>query len=110
MEENTSFEKRRIQGLVGESSFTVVLPKKYAMKLGISKGDYVTISEYEDALIIRKDGEDVSNAKRPQANNVLSTSGLPTYKPEQPTGHAQRPSDRKQYCHNTTLARRSGGS
>ncbi len=54
MEEETSFEKRRIQGLVGDASFTVVLPKKYAVRLGISKGDYVTISEQEDALIIKK--------------------------------------------------------
>lgn len=54
MEKESSFEKRRIQGLVGDASFTVVLPKKYAIKLGISKGDYVTISEQDDALIIKK--------------------------------------------------------
>jgi phosphate uptake regulator len=48
------YEKRRVQGLVGDASFTVVLPKKYAIKLGICKGDYVTISEDHDAIIIRK--------------------------------------------------------
>jgi phosphate uptake regulator len=55
MESKPNSEKRRIQGLVGDSSFTVVLPKRYATKLGISKGDYVTISEEHDALIIKKD-------------------------------------------------------
>jgi len=47
-------EIRKVQGFVGEHSFTVVLPKKYAIKMGISKGDYVTICEQDDALIIKK--------------------------------------------------------
>ena len=35
-------EYRKIQGLVGESSFSVVLPKSYAVDLGIGKGDFVS--------------------------------------------------------------------
>ena len=36
-------EYRKIQGLVGDQSFCVVLPKKYALDLGISKGDFVKV-------------------------------------------------------------------
>ncbi len=48
-------EIRKIQGLVGEHSFTVVLPKKYATRIGICKGDFVTITEEQGAIIIRKE-------------------------------------------------------
>jgi hypothetical protein len=54
MTNNLEKEIRKIQGLVGEHSFTVVLPKKYATNIGISKGDYVAITEEEDAIVIRK--------------------------------------------------------
>jgi AbrB family looped-hinge helix DNA binding protein len=36
-------EYRKIQGLVGESSFSVVLPKSFAISLGIGKGDFVEV-------------------------------------------------------------------
>jgi len=48
-------EIRKIQGLVGEHSFTVVLPKRYATNIGISKGDYVVITEEQGAIVIRKE-------------------------------------------------------
>lgn len=32
-------EVRRVQALQGERSLTIVLPKVFAMELGISKGD-----------------------------------------------------------------------
>jgi AbrB family looped-hinge helix DNA binding protein len=47
-------EIRKVQGLVGEHSFTIVLPKKYALKLGIEKGDYVAITEDDGTIIVRK--------------------------------------------------------
>jgi bifunctional DNA-binding transcriptional regulator/antitoxin component of YhaV-PrlF toxin-antitoxin module len=47
-------EIRKVRGLVGEHSFTIVLPKKYAHKLSIGKGDFVTITEEEGAIIVRK--------------------------------------------------------
>ena len=45
---------RKIQGLVGESSFSVVLPKQFATSIGISKGDFVKVSLENDVIIIRR--------------------------------------------------------
>ena len=42
-----SMEYRKVQGLVGEQSFSVVLPKSYAIHLGIGKGDFVKVSQEE---------------------------------------------------------------
>ncbi len=36
-------EYRKIQGLVGESSFSMVLPKSFANALKIGKGDFVKV-------------------------------------------------------------------
>jgi bifunctional DNA-binding transcriptional regulator/antitoxin component of YhaV-PrlF toxin-antitoxin module len=47
-------EYRKIQGLVGEQSFSVVLPKSYAIHLGIGKGDFVKVSQEENRIIIEK--------------------------------------------------------
>ncbi|MGC1931932.1 MAG: AbrB/MazE/SpoVT family DNA-binding domain-containing protein [Candidatus Nitrosopolaris sp.] len=47
-------EYRKIQGLVGEQSFSVVLPKLYATHLGIGKGDFVKVSRQENKIIIEK--------------------------------------------------------
>ena len=45
---------RKIQGLVGESSFSIVLPKSYAVELGISKGDFVKVYCIDKKMIIEK--------------------------------------------------------
>lgn len=45
---------RRIQGLVGEQSFSLVLPKQYAINLGIRKGDFVKVRQEENKIIIEK--------------------------------------------------------
>jgi hypothetical protein len=42
MEIEESLEYRKVQGIVGEQSFSVVLPKRYAVDLGIGKGDYIS--------------------------------------------------------------------
>ena len=47
-------EYRKIQGLVGEKSFSVVLPKQFAIKLGIGKGDFVEVHLEEDRIILEK--------------------------------------------------------
>jgi anaerobic selenocysteine-containing dehydrogenase len=49
-----STEYRKIQGIVGEQSFSVVLPKKYAIDLGIGKGDFVRVHQEEGRIIIEK--------------------------------------------------------
>ena len=45
---------RKIQGLVGESSFSIVLPKSYAVELGISKGDFVKVYRNGNKIIVEK--------------------------------------------------------
>jgi antitoxin component of MazEF toxin-antitoxin module len=45
---------RKIQGLVGEQSFSVVLPKNYATNLQIGKGDYVKVTQQNNRIIIEK--------------------------------------------------------
>lgn len=45
---------RRVQGLLGEQSFCLVLPKQYAINLGIGKGDYVKVSQEGATIIIEK--------------------------------------------------------
>ena len=45
---------RKIQGLVGEQSFSLVLPKSYAVDLKIGKGDFVKVSQQENRIIIEK--------------------------------------------------------
>ncbi len=47
-------EYRKVQGLVGESSFSFVLPKSYAVHLGISKGDFVKVYCRDNKLIVEK--------------------------------------------------------
>jgi hypothetical protein len=45
---------RRIQGLVGEQSFSIILPKQYAINLGIRKGDFVKVRQEDQKIIIEK--------------------------------------------------------
>jgi bifunctional DNA-binding transcriptional regulator/antitoxin component of YhaV-PrlF toxin-antitoxin module len=47
-------EYRKVKGLVGEQSFSVVLPKSYAIHLGIGKGDFVKVRQEENRIIIEK--------------------------------------------------------
>lgn len=49
-----SFEYRKVQAILGDISFNVVLPKKYSLALGIKKGDFVKVSQDGDRLIIEK--------------------------------------------------------
>ena len=45
---------RRVQGIVGEYSFSIVLPKSFANDLGIGKGDYVKVSQDDGKIIVEK--------------------------------------------------------
>ena len=45
---------RKIQGIMGERSFSVILPKQYAMNLGVGKGDVVIIKQEKDKITIEK--------------------------------------------------------
>ncbi len=46
---------RRVQGILGDQSFSVILPKQYAVNLGIGKGDFVKVSQEANKIIIQKD-------------------------------------------------------
>jgi antitoxin component of MazEF toxin-antitoxin module len=45
---------RKIQGILGDHSFSVVLPKHYAQSIGISKGEYVKVILEGDRIVIQK--------------------------------------------------------
>jgi len=51
---NMPNQYRKIQGLVGESSFSLVLPKQFAINLGIKKGDFVKVRQEENRIVIEK--------------------------------------------------------
>jgi AbrB family looped-hinge helix DNA binding protein len=49
-------ELRKVQGIVGDTSFSVVLPKHIASEAGIGKGDYVEFFREGDRIILQKTG------------------------------------------------------
>jgi hypothetical protein len=49
------YEYRKIQGLIGESSFSIILPKKYAIDIGLEKGGFVKVMQEGQKIIIEKD-------------------------------------------------------
>lgn len=51
---NNIREYRKVQGLVGESSFSIVLPKSFAIALGIGKGDFVKVYTNDQKIIVEK--------------------------------------------------------
>ena len=54
LESSKKLEYRKIQGLVGDQSFSVVLPKSYATDLGIQKGDFVKVKQEGQKITIEK--------------------------------------------------------
>ena len=53
-EDKTDCKYRTVQGLMGEHSFSVVLPKLYATNIGIGKGDFVKVVQESNRIIIEK--------------------------------------------------------
>lgn len=51
---NERIEVRRVQSLQGEKSFTIVLPKEFAVQLGIGKGDFLKCLVDGKRLIVEK--------------------------------------------------------
>jgi hypothetical protein len=51
-----SFEYRKIQTILGDVSFSLVLPKQYAIGLGLRKGDFVKVRLMNDSIVIMKAG------------------------------------------------------
>ena|SRR5215208_6756897 len=49
-----SVEYRKIQTILGDVSFSLVLPKQYAMDLGLRKGEFVKVHQEANKIIIEK--------------------------------------------------------
>jgi phosphate uptake regulator len=47
-------EVRKIQAIHGETTFVLVIPKEFAERLQITKGDYVKCTIADDSLVVRK--------------------------------------------------------
>jgi hypothetical protein len=47
-------EYRKVQGLVGETSFSIILPKQFATNIGIVKGDFVRVLQEDSRIVIEK--------------------------------------------------------
>ena len=54
MKNTRNIEYRKVQGLVGEQSFSIILPKQYAINLKIGKGDFVKVHQEENKIIVEK--------------------------------------------------------
>jgi AbrB family looped-hinge helix DNA binding protein len=50
----TTSEVRKVQALQGERSLTVVLPKEFATKLGITKGDYLKVVIENKRIVLER--------------------------------------------------------
>jgi hypothetical protein len=53
-EDTDEVSYRKIQSIVGDTSFSLVLPKKYALNLGIKKGDFVKVIERNGEIVIQR--------------------------------------------------------
>ena len=53
-ESKNKVEYRKIQALVGEHSLFCVLPRVYAVNLGIQKGDFVKVYQTDNKIVIMK--------------------------------------------------------
>jgi len=51
---SNSIQVRRVQALTGERSLTLVLPKTFAIDLGIGKGDLLKVHIQDQKLIVEK--------------------------------------------------------
>ena len=51
---NCEYSIRKVQGIVGENSLSIILPKSYAAELGIGKGDYDKVMQENDRIIIER--------------------------------------------------------
>jgi hypothetical protein len=48
------YQYRKVHGIMGEHSFSIVLPKQYALDVGIGKGDSVKVIHDSERIIIEK--------------------------------------------------------
>lgn len=53
-ESTGSIEYRKIQTILGDVSFSIVLPKLYAVNLGLKKGEFVRVYQQENKIVIER--------------------------------------------------------
>jgi formylmethanofuran dehydrogenase subunit D len=53
-ESKNNVEYRKVQTILGDVSFSVVLPKNYAVNLGLKRGDFVKVRQANGQIIIEK--------------------------------------------------------
>jgi hypothetical protein len=51
-------EYRKIQSIMRDVSFSIVLPKEYATNLGLKKGEFVKVWFVDSKIIIEKDDKE----------------------------------------------------
>ncbi len=54
IEQTYPISYRKVQGILGEQSFSVILPKMFATDLGITKGDFVKVCMEGRKIVIEK--------------------------------------------------------
>jgi len=54
MDNFQSTEYRKIQAIIGSMSLSVILPRQYAVDLGLQKGDFVKVHQELDRIIIER--------------------------------------------------------
>jgi AbrB family looped-hinge helix DNA binding protein len=47
-------ELRKVQSILGEKSFSIVLPKHIATEIGINKGDYLEFYKDGNRIVLQK--------------------------------------------------------
>ena len=54
MKITNQIEYRKIQAIVGDLSFSLVLPKQFVVDLGIGKGDFVKVHKEDNKIVVEK--------------------------------------------------------
>ena len=54
MKITNKIEYRKMQAMVGDLSFSLVLPKQWVVDLGIGKGDFAKVHRDDGSIIIEK--------------------------------------------------------
>ena len=54
MMQDSGIAYRKIQGLSGEASFSLTLPKTFAQNLGISKGSFVRVAQEGQRIVVER--------------------------------------------------------
>jgi antitoxin component of MazEF toxin-antitoxin module len=51
---NYTYEDNEYQAIVGKESFSILLPRRYAMELGLQHAQFIKVRKNEGKIIIEK--------------------------------------------------------